>query len=105
MKRFETRQLDEAVNCAAEGGQALHVCRSSQFVTRDAPRCFQHSVLFAHLLDQDKARLETTARELGVRVVKMERINSPHQHVDLCGQPLHRAMAQCEEEKQGALAL
>lgn len=102
MKRFETKQIAEAVAFAAAGGQALHVCRASQFVGPMAPACFQRSALFAHLIDHDRERLERTARQLGVWRVKVERVNDPMQHVDLCGQPLERALEQCDEETAAA---
>lgn len=109
MKRFETREIREAIAHAAAGGQALHVCRSAQFVGPNAPKCFQESELFAHLFDQNRRRLIETARELGVRVLKLERGFTPTQHIDLCRGPLEKALKRCDrehaKEAQAALAL
>ena len=45
-----------------------------------------------HLFDLDEARLVATARNLGVRVIVVERPASPRQHIDLCGAALRRAV-------------
>jgi hypothetical protein len=49
---------------------------------------------WAHLFDQDADRCEATARRLGVRVVVVHGRGTEVQHVDLCGKPLARAMAE-----------
>lgn len=95
MKYFEQRQIKEALAYAHAGGQAVHVCRSAQFVTMKAPAVFRRSAQFAHLFDEDVERLMKTARRLGVRIVKVERVNREGQHVDLCAKPLDRAIAEC----------
>lgn len=107
MKRFEMRQLEQAVAYALTGGQALHVCPSAPFVTAAAPKVFRDSEQFAHLFDQNRRRLIETARGLGVRVIKLERGFTPRQHIDLCGKPLQKALQRCEnaQEAQTALAL
>jgi hypothetical protein len=97
MRVFERRDLHAAIAYAEGGGQAIHLHR---FVTPSAPAVFKAAVkkgeYIAHLFDQDKERLTTTVRGLGVRVVKVEREGTPYQHVDLCGLPLARAVAQAE---------
>lgn len=101
MKRFACLEIDEALAHAAVGGQALHIHRI--IVDRKkAPRCFVASVDrgedIAHLFDLDEMRLCATARKLGVRVVYVDRAGTPRQHIDLCGAPLRRALALCDED-------
>lgn len=107
MKIFSQEQLREAYAHATAGGQALHVCKASSFVTSTAPACFKRAEKFAHLIDYDRTRLERTARRLGVRVIVVERAGGEGQHVDLCGQPLQRALrvAATVAEIQSDLAL
>ena len=40
------------------------------------------------MFDQDRARLEATARQYDVQVIVVEYEGSPRQHIDLCGKPL-----------------
>lgn len=94
MKRFDQRQLLAAYAHAKSGGQALHVCDVAPFITKRTPGCFRRSAQFAHLFDQNLCRLKATARHLGVRVLKVERVGEIGQHIDLCGQPLARAIKQ-----------
>lgn len=101
MRRFEMRELREAEAYAQGGGQALHL--HNIIPDRDrAPRCFVAAVdrgeQIAHLFDLDVQRLNRTVRRLGVRVVVIDRVGTDRQHVDLCGQPLIRALAECEGE-------
>lgn len=106
MRRFDSREVREAKKYAREGGQALHIHRHLGD-RRTAPRCFVEAFdrgeSFGHLFDQDGDRLVRTARELGVRVVVVEDRFDPRQHVDLCGEPLRKALALCEGERQGSL--
>lgn len=100
MKHFTVMEVEEAIEHAAAGGQALHTHRI--IVDYDkAPRCFVAAVNrgedIAHLFDQDYFRLVKTVRRLGVRVVVVEREGTPRQHVDLCGGPLRKALAMCDE--------
>ncbi|HUX00069.1 MAG TPA: hypothetical protein VMY35_03735 [Phycisphaerae bacterium] len=98
MRLFGHRQVREAKAHAAAGGQALHVWNPGQSGYPGAPRTFSTCALlgkpWAHLFDQDIPRLLATARRLGVRRVVVANRNAPGQHVDLCGRPLERAMAQ-----------
>ena len=83
------------------GGQALHVMAGRWLSGLAGPPCFRTGNQFAHLFDWDRQRLRETARRLGVeRVVIHER---PHEvpHVDLCGRPLARALAEAEEGRLG----
>jgi ribA/ribD-fused uncharacterized protein len=98
MKRFGQREVREAAAWAMAGGQGLHVWEPGpEWKAKPGiPLVFRQSNLWAHLFDQDRARLEATVRELGVRVVLVERVGERHQHVDLCGGPLDRAIKRCE---------
>ena len=95
MKLFAQREVREAIEHAAAGGQALHVfdgrIADALATVKPVPGCFRGRAEVAHLFDQDRARLAATVRRLGVRVVKVEREGQPGQHVDLCGGPLARA--------------
>ena len=100
MKRFSQSEIREALAHAAGGGQALHLHRVIP-CRRHAPRCFVQAVDrgedIAHLFDQDAERLVETALRLGVRVTYIHHRGQPAQHIDLCGGPLRRAMALCEQ--------
>ena len=93
MKVFRERELREAYAHAAEGGQALHLHTR---VGPAAPTVFKvamrRSEPVAHLIDNDVKRLHATARALGVRRIVIERQGEEGQHVDLCGEPLRKAL-------------
>lgn len=99
MKLFTQKQLREARDCAAQGEQALHIFKA--YAAPGAPAVFRRHKEWAHLFDQDEERLIKTVKRLGVRVIKVERRGQPLQHIDLCGKPLERAKAQCEEDEDG----
>ncbi|WP_009963028.1 hypothetical protein [Verrucomicrobium spinosum] len=90
MKRFEMMELRAAVAYSVAGGQALHL----HTLNMGHP-LFRRYPVIAHLLDQDMARLQGTALKLGVKVIKVEKIGTPEQHVDLCGAPFDRAKTMC----------
>ena len=93
VKRFTARQVFLAAQHAKDGGQALHVWTGRAVKTR--PACFREGEPWAHLLDLDLARLVHTAQRLGVRKVVVHGKGTWKQHVDLCGKPLQRALAEC----------
>jgi len=93
MRRFGHKQICEAVDFALQGGQALHVWDGTGWARPGTPACFTRTRLWAHLLDQDAARLEAMARRLGVRVVVIQCRGLRGQHVDLCGRPLALALS------------
>lgn len=104
MKIFQCREIREAEAYAASGGQALHLHRI--IVDRDrAPRCFVREVDagrdIAHLVDLDEARLIATVKQFGVRVVVVEHRGQSFQHVDLCGGPLRKAIAEARAAESG----
>lgn len=106
MKTFGVWEVEEAVEYAAAGGQALHL--HNIIVDWDkAPSCFVRAVQsgenIAHLFDQDEARLIKTARSLGVNIILVEREGTPNQHIDLCGKPLKKAIALCKSQEQRTL--
>lgn len=95
MKVFAQRELHDAYAHAAVGGQALHLMDGWLAHRRpDTPACFKNRGQIAHLFDQDRDRLIKTVRKLGVRVIQVEREGERGQHIDLCGRPLERALAQ-----------
>ena len=104
MKIFEARDLELAKEYALNGGQALHL---HKFIGNRAfaPKCFVRAVdrgeFIAHLFDQNEARLVATVRRLGVQVIKLERRGTDRQHVDLCGQPLQRAIEEAKANLDG----
>lgn len=102
MRRFECREIAEALAYSAAGGQALHLHRIIVDPDR-APRCFVRAVengeYIAHLFDRHTQRLKDTARRLGVRVIYIDKAGTPGQHIDLCGAPLRKAVALCEKRR------
>lgn len=105
MKAFRCLQIDEALAHAKAGGQALHL---HKIITPDAPNCFKAAInrgeYIAHLFDLDSLRLIATARSLGVRVIFIDKPDTPRQHIDLCGKPLKTAMAQIDNPEEMAEA-
>lgn len=97
MKRVDGRQIGKPWEYAADGGQALYVYHPLRWPS--APRVFQREAKvgwpWAYLFDMDAGRLAATARRLGVRVVRIHREGMLGQHVDLCGEPLRRAVQEC----------
>lgn len=88
------QDLRAAIAYAVAGGQALHVWDPGEAGSTwpRAPQVFRQSRPWAHLFDANAARLEATARRLGVRVVLISHRGTRHQHVDLCSTPLRRAI-------------
>lgn len=85
------------------GGIAIHLHRI--IVNRSkAPKVFVAAIDrgedIAHMFDQNLNRLMTTARRLGVRVVRVERKGTKYQHIDLVGSPLARAVAEAERTRE-----
>lgn len=99
MKRFETRQVREALAYAEAGGQALHCWVPTAAWKRRAPVIFRGCDLWAHLIDHDLERLIATVRRFGVNKVAVGREGGRGQHVDLCGGPLRAALAESNMEE------
>lgn len=99
MKRFEYRQVKDALAHAAAGGQALHVFSADTW-PGPAPAIFRRYKTWAHLIDDDEERLRRTAKTLGVRKIVVGRRGAHGQHVDLCAGPLQRALALCEPSSE-----
>ncbi len=99
MKQFDAKQLREAKACADVGGQGLHVYQYPVTGLPGAPAVFNREAAagrpWAHLFDADADRLRKTARRLGVQAVFIQHQGTSDQHVDLCGAPLRRAIAEC----------
>lgn len=100
MKKFEQRELNAAAQHAADGGQALHMMHGSfAYGRKDTPSVFKGRKQIAHLFDQNLERLKATARRLGVRVIKVERLGHKYQHIDLCAGPLDRAIRETTHDQ------
>lgn len=104
MRRFEAKEVREAMAYADAGGIALHVWEAAPKMFSGAPSCFNRSSLWAHLMCADRGRLIVLARRLGVRVIKVGREGRRGQHVDLCGRPLERALVLATEPPIGSRA-
>jgi hypothetical protein len=92
---FSMRELPQALAHAAAGGLACHLhC----VMSRRGPRCFRAALArgehIAHLFGKCVPVLRAEARRLGVRVVLVEHEGRESQHVDLCGTPLRRLLAE-----------
>lgn len=98
MKLFEERELRQADRWSQAGGQALHLFGHPGLYP-GAPGCFKRTTRAAHLFDQDADRLSETARRLGVRRIVISHRGTFRQHVDLCGRPLKKAMAECCQDE------
>ena len=98
MKYFGMKEVREAKAHSLAGGQALHVHEPGGMKKSfpKAPECFKRARLWGHLMDQDMTRLDETARRFGVRRVSIQKAGEPDQHVDLCGEPLMRAIEEAE---------
>jgi len=97
MKKFAMKQLREAIEHAANGGQALHL-----HTINSGHRLFRRYPVIGHLFDQDKKRLIYLAGRLGVNVIKVEHEDTPKQHIDLCGKPFDLAVELCDGLAKGA---
>jgi hypothetical protein len=100
MKSFEMKDIQNAKDYALQGWQALHV-----HTLNSGHPLFRRYPEIGHLFDMNKARLIATAKELGVRVIKVEREGQTGQHIDLCGKPFEKAVIRaswhmdvCEEQ-------
>ena len=97
LKFFPARAVREAYAYSLAGGVALHDNPLAQHWP-GAPACFKRSPRAGHLMDQDKERLIANARRFGVRKIVVSAKGTKGQHVDLCGKPYERALAECVDE-------
>lgn len=98
MKTFlDMHSLREAIEYSLHGSQALHVWQPTSDY-KEIPKCFKQYHIWAHLFDQDTQRLVETGKALGVKCIKIEHEGKAGQHIDLCGQPLLRALDLAEKE-------
>lgn len=98
MRVFLDLDVEAAIVCAAEGGQALHL---HSWVPDTAHRVFREAKArgepIAHLFDRDRERLVATARSLGVRVIYVDKDGTYNQHIDLAGRPLRQCRGRIAE--------
>jgi hypothetical protein len=92
---FTEKYAISAIKYALMGGQSLHVFQATDALKVNAPGPFKRTDTWAHLFDQDKRRLVGTARSLGVRRIFIHKEDTIGQHVDLCGEPLQKALDLC----------
>lgn len=90
LRMFEERQIKDAWTWAAKGNQALHRMRAKPWP--HIPKCFRDAKWWGHLFDTNTERLIRTAKELGVKRVRIHQKGTPKQHVDLYGRPLEHAI-------------
>ena len=103
MRVFTYGEIEEALQHAADGGQALHLFDPRPFCKPSTPSCFKRASEAGHLFDRDNRRLVETARRLGVRIVHIDRAGGSGQHVDLVGAPLRKAKKEAKEASAGPL--
>lgn len=98
MRGFVAKEIRAAIGFSLAGNMALHL--HTLGVGKAAPAVFRTAVAsgywIAHLFDQNAERLVRVACELGVSQVVIDRRGEAAQHVDLCGNPLARAFALCD---------
>lgn len=103
LRAFRTLELNDAYKFASEGGAALHLHNIIVNYQR-APKCFIRDVRagkpIAHLFHADALVLNQLAKQLGVKVILIERPGQHGQHIDLCGAPLVKALALCENPEE-----
>lgn len=105
LRIFEQRDLVDAYAHSATGGQSLHLMDGAYGNMQSrTPNCFKNRRQIAHLFDQNRERLVSTAKRLGVRVILVEREGTPKQHIDLCGKPLERAEAEAKQHARLRIA-
>lgn len=99
MKIFQRMQLHKAIEYAAGGGVAIHL---HNIVFPKSPKCFRDAVArgesIAHVFGQDRQQLVSIAKRMGVRVIVVERQGTSRQHVDMCGKPLKKLLAEVGNE-------
>lgn len=88
----------------AAGEIVLHVYKPPSRGWPGAPAVFNREALagrpWAHLMAHDRAKLESLARQFGVRRVVVHG-QGERMHVDLCGKPLERAIAEAAKVADG----
>ena len=100
MKEFTMMEVKQSREYSMAGGQALHLWTPPAGGWPGAPAVFNRTAKTArqwgHLMDQDAKRLIATAKRLSVKRIKVSQSGRPHQHIDLCGGPLTRAIQECK---------
>ena len=90
---FQCEEIQAAYAHAAAGGIAVHL---HSIVFPHSPQCFRRAVKrgeqIAHVFGQDAVELRRLAREIGIKVVFIDKEGTPRQHLDACGAPLKRLL-------------
>ena len=92
MRIFQYREIKQAYEHVAAGGQALHI--GVPYLCSDKA---QDAV--AHLLDQDYDRLARTAKGLGIEAIVPEHVGTHRQRIELRGKFLDRAINCAEHQR------
>ena len=96
---FQQSEIHDARAFAAQSDDnvAVHLHR---MLIPTAPACFVRDIRagkpIAHVFCRNVTLLQQLARRLGVRIVKIDRPATASQHVDLCGRPLEKLLAELE---------
>ena len=96
MQLFKRRELRQALQYAAEGGQALFIHKWTG--GDDSPKHFRYSQMIGKLFDHDKKRLIQAAYSLGIHIIKIDREDTEYQHIDLARTALERALMRAEKD-------
>jgi hypothetical protein len=90
---FQALELREAVSHAQAGGIAVHL---HKIVFPHSPKCFKDAVkrgeYIAHVFGLDKQELARLGRQMGVRVIYIDKEGTERQHIDMCGAPLRKLL-------------
>ena len=96
LRAFRTLELNDAYKFASEGGAALHL-HNIIVNYQKAPKCFIRDVRAGKPI---ALVLNQLAKQLGVKVILIEHPGQRGQHIDLCGAPLVKALALCENPEE-----
>lgn len=95
MRVYGAWDVEEAVEYAKTGEIAIHLHR---IIGPTAPGCFKRDIAvglpIAHVFGCDELQLRVIAKRCGVRVVVIDRPGTDRQHIDMCGAPLRKLLAE-----------
>jgi hypothetical protein len=100
MKLFQRREYYQALECVAQGEQALLV---HAWGGPSEHKCFHGAPEIGKLMDADVERLIRMAKSLGVVRIVVCRKDQRGQHIDLVGRPLERGKRLCEQAQEKGL--
>lgn len=99
MKTFTQMELNEAFTYAKENPDSFAIHLHFMLGLRP-PQCFKRDVKkgvpIAHVFGANKEALIALAKRLGVNRIVVEHTGTYRQHIDLCGKPLQKLLAEVE---------